>query len=378
MSVTIELGFIEDGVQTFVDISEFFQSYSIQRGKSRELERYQTGQATVRFENTQRAFDPTYEASPYFGQIVPKRAIRITNGTAVQFLGVIEDWNLSYDPGGQSIAIAQAFDAFNLLSGINFSGATFSEEQTADRVTNVLDEIGWDINRRDIQGLGATLAAATISESTNTLEYLTKAANSDPGDIFISRAGDVSYRGRNQGFTSQSLVFSDAGTAIPYQTISAIYGSELLYNKVTVTSEGVGTAVATNTNSITEYGERDYEEDTFLSSESQVQDLANYLVNLYGEPEFRFDGLTINLDTLAADKKADVLNLDLAQPVQVGFTPNNISPEIQRFAKVIGLEQNVTPDEQKVILRLQSTQGSLFILDDAVFGRLDEDNLLGW
>jgi len=378
MSVTIELGFIEDGVQTFVDISEFFQSYSIQRGKSRELERYQTGQATVRFENTQRTFDPTFEASPYFGQIVPKRAIRITNGTAVQFLGVVEDWNLSYDPGGQSIAIAQAFDAFNLLSGINFIGATFSEEQTADRVTNVLDEIAWDINRRDIQGLGATLAAATISESTNTLEYLNKAANSDPGDIFVSRAGDVSYRGRNQGFTSQSLVFSDAGTAIPYQTISAIYGSELLYNKVTVTSEGVGTAVAINQKSITEYGERDYDENTFLSSQSQLEDLANYLVNLYGQPEFRFDGLTINLDTLTAQQRADVLELDLAQPVQVGFTPNNISPQIQRFAKVIGLEQNVTPDEQKLILRLQSTQGSLFILDDAVFGRLDEDNLLGW
>jgi len=378
MTVTIELGFLEDGVETFTDISEFFQSYSISRGKSRELERYQSGQATVRFENNTRAFDPTFEASPYFGQIVPRRSIRITNGTAVQFLGVIEDWNISYDPGGQSIAVCQAFDSFNFLSGVNFTGVTFSEEQTSDRVEAVLDEIGWDAGRRDIQGLGATLSAATISEDTNTLDYLNKAALSDPGDIFISREGDVAYRGRNQGFTSESLVFTDAGTAIPYQTISVIYGSELLYNRVTITSEGVGTVVATSSDSISVYGERDYDRDTFLSTLGQVDDLANFLVNRYGEPEFRFDGLTINLDNLPSNQREDVLDVDLAQPVLIGFTPNNIAPEIQRYAKVIGIEQNITPSEQKLTLRLQSTQGSLFILDDAVFGRLDEDNLLGW
>lgn len=378
MTVTIELGFLEDGVETFTDISQFFQSYSIQRGKSRELERYQTGQATVQFENNTRAFDPTFEASPYFGQIVPKRSIRITNGTAVQFLGVVEDWNINYEPGGQSIAVAQAFDAFNLLSGINFNDVSFAEEQTADRVEAVLDEVGWSSERRDIQGLGATLSAQTISDDINTLDYLNKAAQSDPGDVFIGKAGDVTYRGRNQGFTSQSLVFTDSGTAIPYQTISVVYGSELLYNEITVSSEGVGTVVARSDDSITLYGERDYELDSLLSSLDQVEDLADYLVNRYGEPELRFDGLTIALDDLPAQQREDVLNIDLAEPVLVQFTPNRISPEIQRFAKVIGIQENVTPEEQKMILRLQSTQGSLFILDDPVFGRLDEDNLLGW
>ncbi len=378
MTVTIELGFLEDGVETFTDISEFFQNYSIRRGKSRELERYQTGQASVQFENNTRAFDPTFEASPYFGQIVPKRSLRITNGTAVQFVGIVEDWNISYEPGGQSIAVCQAFDAFSLLGGINFADVSFTEELTSERVEAVLDEINWDESRRDIQGSGATLSAATVLDDTNTLEYLNKVAQSDPGDIFISRDGDVAFRGRNLGFTSESLVFTDAGTAIPYQTISAIYGSELLYNNVTVSSEGVGTVVAQASDSIEIYGERDEEVETFLSSIDQVQDLADYLVNRYGEPEFRFDGLTINLNSLSSEDRGKVLAIELAEPVLVQFTPNNISPAIQRYAKVIGVEQNVNPQDQKLTLRLQSTQGSLFILDDTVFGRLDEDNLLGW
>lgn len=378
MTVTIELGFIDDGVETFTDISEFFQNYSIRRGKSRELERYQTGQASVQFENNTRAFDPTFEASPYFGQIVPKRSLRITNGTAVQFVGIVEDWNISYEPGGQSIAVCQAFDAFSLLGGINFADVSFTQELTSERVEAVLDEINWDESRRDIQGSGATLSAATVLDDTNTLEYLNKVAQSDPGDIFISRDGDVAFRGRNLGFTSESLVFTDAGTAIPYQTISAIYGSELLYNNVTVSSEGVGTVVAQASDSIEIYGERDEEVETFLSSIDQVQDLADYLVNRYGEPEFRFDGLTINLNSLSSEDRGKVLAIELAEPVLVQFTPNNISPAIQRYAKVIGVEQNVNPQDQKLTLRLQSTQGSLFILDDTVFGRLDEDNLLGW
>jgi len=378
MTVTIELGFLDNGVETFVDISQFFQRYSITRGKSRELQRYQTGQASIQFENNTRAFDPTFEASPYFGQIVPKRSIRITNGTAVQFFGVIEDWNIDYEPGGQSIATAQAFDAFNFLTGIEFESASFSEEQTTDRLNAVLDLVGWDAGKRDIQGFGATLAAQTISDDRNTLDYLNKAAQSDPGDVFISKTGDVAFRGRNQGVTSQSLVFTDAEDGIGYQTISVIYGSELLYNKVSVTSEGIGEVVAEANNSIAEYGERYYEIDTFLSDENQLEDLADYLVNKYGEPELRFDGLTIALDSLSESQKEDVLNIELAEPVSVKFTPNRISPEIERFAKVIGIEQNSTPEREELILRLQSTRGSLFILDDPVFGRLDEGNLLGW
>jgi hypothetical protein len=81
---------------------------------------------------------------------------------------------------------------------------------------------------------------------------------------------------------------------------------------------------------------------------------------------------------LTQELREDVLSVDLASAVLIGFTPNNISPEIQRYAKVIGVDQVVNPSESKLTLRLQSTQGSLFILDDEVFGRLDEDNLLGW
>jgi len=326
MTVKVELGFTADGQgapfltldnptlgqldnpnvflgggEVFVDVTEFFESYSVNRGKSRELERYQAGQLSVSFQNANRTFDPTFEGSPYFGQIVPKRTVRITNDNVIQFEGIIEDWNLSFEPGGQSIATAQAFDAFAFLAGVRFSG-DFPEQETTDRINAVLDEIGWSPDRRDLAFTGAELSAQTVDTGTEVLPYLQTVARSEPGELFISKNADIKLVGRNASFTSEGLVFADNGTGIPYRTISSIFGSELLFNRAIVTSD-VGTAISNNETSQAIYGERDLEEETFLSSQAQLDLLASYLVARYAEPEFRFEAITIDLQGITAQQK---------------------------------------------------------------------------
>lgn len=402
MTVKIELGFTADGQggpfftlddpvlgrlddpnvflgggEVFVDVSELFQSYTIARGKSRELDKYEAGQATVQFENNLRTFDPTYTDSPYYGQIVPKRNIRITAGTAVQFFGVVEDWNIAYDPGGQSIASCQAFDSFSFLTNVQFNDVTFAEEQVSVRLNNVLDEINWSADAREISGVGATLAGTVIADPVSVLPYMQTVANSDPGDVFISKTGSVVFAGRNTTFTSDGLVLSDSGTAVPYKTISAIYGSELLFNSAIVTSVA-GTATALNNTSITIYGQRDLTRPTFLSDTGQLEELASFLVTRYANPEFRFEGVTVDVRAITPEQKAQVLDLELADVVKVEFTPNNIGDPIERYGKVIGIAQQFTPSSEEIILKLETTEGSLFVLDDPVFGRLDAGNLLGW
>lgn len=62
----------------FYDVTSRVKQYTVRRGKSRQLENFNAGIATVTFDNRDRAFDPTFAASPYYGQIIPKREIRIT------------------------------------------------------------------------------------------------------------------------------------------------------------------------------------------------------------------------------------------------------------------------------------------------------------
>lgn len=377
------LGVLDDpsvflgGGEVFVDVSTYFQDYQLVRGKSRELDRYQAGQASVRFENNERVFDPTYEDSPYYGQIVPKRNMRITNGTALQFFGVIEDWNIAYDPGGQSIAVCQAFDDFSYLAGLEFTDTTFAAAETSERINDILDYISWPADRRDLAFTGAELEAITVAAGDKIIANMQTTAKSEPGDLFMSRSGDVKLVGRNAAFTSQGLVFSDAGTAIDYKTISAVYGSELLYNSVSVLSNS-GTATATNTTSIAIYGQRDLVENTYLDSQLQLEELAAYLVTRYGNPEFRFETITVDLKAISASDKASVVALELGDVIKVEFTPSKVPPQVTQYGKIIRIDQRITPSNEEVTLGLEATSGSLFVLGDPVFGKMDAGNLLGW
>lgn len=402
MSVKVELGFTADGVgapfftlddpilgilddpnvflgggEVFIDVSQFFKALSIRRGKSRELDRYQAGQANVSFDNKSRAFDPTYLASPYYGQIVPKRQIRISVNNVIQYLGTVEDWNLEYEPGTNSVAICSAFDSFSYFVNANLSIASYSIEGTSARLNNLLDNLGWSATQRDIAFTAATLEALNITEQTPAMPIMQQVALSEPGDLFISKDGDVKLVGRNVAFSSSGLVFSDSGSAIPYKTIKAIYGSELLYNNA-ITSSNAGTAISENTTSVSIFGQRTLSQQTYLSTFQQLDELADFLVSIYANPEYRFEGLTIDLKAITSAQKTQVLALELGDVVRVDFTPSKIPPALTRYGKVIGLELNFAPDREEMTISLQSTQGTVFVLDDPIFGKLDNTNVLGW
>lgn len=402
MSVKVELGFTEEGqgapfftlddpvlgvldsptvflggADVFVDVTEFLNSYSLTRGKSRELDKYEAGQASVSFQNSTRAFDPTFESSPYFGQIVPKRAIRISNNDRVQFEGVVDDWNVSYERGGQSLAVAQCFDSISFLAGRTFGEVEFDEESTSERINSVLDSIDWSSELRDIGETVTNVSAGTAVADTNVLEYLQTVARGEPGDLFIDKTGKLKFVGRNEAFTSDGLTFADDGSGVGYKTIEAVFGSEELFNKVTVTSSA-GTAIRSNSSSIGEYGERDLVRNTFLSTQDEIGQLADFLVDRFDLPEFRFQGITVDLRAQTEQIKNQILDLELGSIVEVKFTPNEIPPQIVRYGKVIGIQQQATPQIEEVVLRLQTTEGALLVLDDLVFGKLDAENELGW
>lgn len=402
MSVKVELGFTADGAggpfftlddpvlgklddpnvflgggEVFVDVSAYFKSFQIRRGKSRELDRYQAGQASVTFDNQARVFDPTFTSSPFYGQIVPKRMVRISVDNVIQYEGTVDDWNLEYEPGTNSVATCFAFDAFSYFVSAELSTATYSVESTADRLNNLLDNLNWSQTKRDIAFTGATLAGTAITEPIDSLPVMQTVALSEPGDLFISKDGDVKLVGRNTAFSSSGAIFSDTGAGIPYKTIKAIYGSELLYNTVNTTSSA-GTATATNTSSVVIYGQRVLNQETYLSTTGQLEELAEYLVSAYGNPEYRFEGITVDLRAISSAQRAQVVALELGDVVRVDFTPSKIPPALTQYGKVIGLGLNVTPQSEELFIALQSTQGSLFVLDDPIFGKLDTGNILGW
>jgi len=397
MAVTVELGlstaftlddpvagvldntdFVLGGV-SFEDVTSRVRSLSIARGKNRDLDRFNSGSLSVEFNNTDRAFDPLYTASPYAGNIVPRLDVRVLADGTAQYVGKITDWNLGYDPSGQSIAELQASDAFTFLAQQLVSPGTATEQASGARVGAVLDmeSVDWPSADRVIDTGASTLGADFIEG--NALQYLQKVELSEGGLFFIDKEGRVAFKDRLSTPTTDSVtVFSDvAGSGIPFAPALVEYGSEQLFNQVTVSS-GFGTATANNLLSQTRYGILERDVDTLLSSQTQVETYADFLVGRYAEPEYRFARLAVDMDNLTPAQKAQMFELDMGSVIQINFTPNGLGDPISRYGLVIFLGHSVTADEHIMNVGVGSLQTSLFVLDDVEFGKLDGAGVLAF
>jgi len=133
-----------------------------------------------------------------------------------------------------------------------------------------------------------------------------------------------------------------------------------------------------NSTSVNLYGERDLNRTTFLSDLTQLENLAEFLSQRFADPEFRFETLEIDLSNLDATEREEMIALELGDVVEVKFTPSGIPPAIERFGRVISISQNFQPTQEIMQIGLQSTQGALFVLGDAEFGKLGGESGLGF
>ena len=359
----------------FVDVTSYVESVSISRGKSRLLDRFQAGSCQVVLDNTSRAFDPTYEASPFYGNIIPRREIRISVDDVYQFFGVIDDWNLEYEQKGKQTAIAIASDGFTKLTNQTLDGGVQDSEASGVRIGKILDDpsVEWPADRRSIDTGKQILGADTIEADTNTLEYLQLVETSEPGRLFIGKDGSLVFRDRTVGPSSSDLVLlADDGSGINFQIVSVEYGSELLYNQITIGSIITGnTSTANDADSQTNYGIINLtQNDLLIATDSASLELAGFYANKYSEPEFRFKQVDVNLDELSAINKAKILDLELGDIVQIKFTPGDVGDPIDRYAEIISVDNTILPTRHTVRFGFATLDFASLVLDDAVFGKL--------
>jgi len=369
------------GGALLIDITDRVTNLGITRGKSRQLDRYPAGRANIRLDNSDRTFDPLFTSGPYAGQILPRRDIRISTNDIVQYSGLIDDWNLDYSPNGASYAEIIASDSFTLFANQTLQERQMVSEQSGERIETVLNlpEVNWPADRRNIETGRQTLQADLIDAGTNTLEYLQRVTDSEPGSLFVSKNNRVTFKDRQTDASLAQVTLSDDGTGIPYQEIRVVYGAELLYNRVVVERANGGTAVAENQASQIEYDITTLSlSGLLMDSDQDAEDLAKFLVGKYSEPEYRFEALSVELTTLPLAQQNQILGLELGDVVEVRFTPNNIPPAIDRFVEIIRIDQAITPSSHKVNFGLGALDFSFWKLSDPVFGRLSSGNSLAY
>jgi hypothetical protein len=362
-------------------VTEKVRSVTVRRGKNRQLDTYDAGLANIVFDNNDRTFDPEYVASPYFGQIIPRRAVRISSANQIVFTGTVDDWNLAYTVDGYSEASAACSDAFSLLNNQIISAGTATPQLPGARIVSVLDQatVDWPEEKRVIETGTIELGADVVAADTNALQYLRNIAATETGKIFIDKEGDLVFADRNLSAELGYLVFADDETGLGYQGLKVVFGSELLYNEISLTNYANVTATAVDTASVGQYGVLSLSQTNLLAEQnSDLVNLAIFLTKRYANPEYRFESLSVVLDKYSPENQAQLLALEIGDVVQIKFTPNGIPPAIDKFNEVIRIDHDITPEFHVVSFGFSSVENSAWRLSDPVFGRLSSGNVLSF
>ena len=364
------------GGDSFYDVSQFLVSINIDRGKSRELDRFTAGHATITFNNDNRWFDPFYTASPYYGKVLPKKLIIIESNGVRQFTGYVDDIDFTYQLGTKSFAVLKCVDAFMQLTSTQLSGFTTTSQYSGERITAILNrpEVNWPSADRDIDTGVQLLGDDTVSDNTNALTYLQTVETSEPGALFISKYGQVTYRDRvNVPPLIDTIIFALDGRAeaIPFSDVEVVYGSENLYNRVTITRVDGTAQVAEDLDSQTSYGIQAYSEDNLLmATDDAALSLADYLVGIYAQPELRFSLIGITLQDKSSADQDEVLSLEVNDIVKIVYTPNGVGDPIIQNALIVGIKHEIGISYHKVYFEFGRATSIPFILDDSVYGKL--------
>jgi hypothetical protein len=224
---------------------------------------------------------------------------------------------------------------------------------------------------------------ADVAENTPALEYLQLVANSEFGTLFLAKDGKVTYRERNAVPNVPDLVFTDEVVAGVYQGIqfadvNIVYGSENLYNRIVLENADIfpEQAFAEDEESQVVYGPRTFSQSGLLIQDpEQLQFLADFNLARYKEPQYRFETVTVVLDTLTTENQDKVLDLEIGDIVLVRFEPSDIPPAIEQYVRIIGINHDWNPANKNISFALERLDFAIFILDDPVLGELDNDRL---
>ena len=136
---SIEVAFTTDALATPVweDITSDVRFWDVSRGRSRELEPFQPGRATIVLSNLSRQYDGVYAAGPHFGDLRPMRRVRIRetfNGvTYPVFDGFVDRWQLDYPATGKdATATLTATDAVKVFARTELPTSVYQQEVEAD------------------------------------------------------------------------------------------------------------------------------------------------------------------------------------------------------------------------------------------------------
>lgn len=344
--------------------------------------RYDGGSVSFELDNQDGRYDPTNASGPFYGQIRPGVAVRVSIVTDSMiagpwsiFRGVVASWQPTY-PSGDLISTV-AIVGEDLLATLvradlpALDTAVGAGDTAAQRIGRLADRAGWPtgVDGRVFEttsGSIATMQATTGAQPVWTEMLL--AADSDCGFLWLDGNGRLRYTGPME-IPSAAQTSFDMGSALypHWDEIETSYDLDEVFNTANVARVGGSTIRASDEVGIAESGVRAYTRtDLICESDDQVERVAQWVVFWRGRARYRIATIT-HRGTKDLDH---LLICDLGDRIKcVQHTPDGRNITVEGLVR--GFEYRIHPAvgvwETKVHLQsIRSPILDAFVLDSSL------------
>jgi len=345
------------------DLTDRVLSIDVSRGRHDQFQDFQASTMTVTLSNNDRELDPVNQSSRYWDPVTEtsgvtiRRKVTLYYGTTAIFTGLITDIDISYDPTSapntRSTVEISVADDFVILANTYLDEVLPTSQLSGARINAILalPEVNYQ-GATDIDNGTVVCLDDPISVGTRVLDALQQVSATERGYLYVNGAGVLRFTDRVIGSPTILKLFSDGETGTEYNTLSIVYGQENLFNKVTCTPiDSINPGVAENAASITTFGVSALQLNNLLFSDADAQDLAEYMLELYQLPSYRFDGMTITFagNQVSLVDQAEIIALDLGDTVRINKTFSVGSPsQIYQNVTIEHIDHRISPQAHEI------------------------------
>lgn len=247
------------------------------------------------------------------------------------------------------------------------SAKPFFVETTAARATRILASTNLPAALYSV----TTAPEGIVSEITvggSVIPELQKTAESEGGDLYVSKSGVLTFTARSyaalQGSSTSAATFTDTGTNNPYGgELDVQIDADNISNDITVTFSNGGNVRTTSTTSQTANGVASASIDTYLSSVDQATTLAEFESTVRAAVKPQVSAIEVSATSSSAHW-ATILALELLSPITITRTPATGSAFTQKMI-INSITHDITPNAWKTMIEGSARYVGFFVLDQS-------------
>jgi hypothetical protein len=289
---------------------------------------------------------------------------RAVNNSLLASTGYVDPTQVLLYPVGTDQTLAWGYAAWfdrqlttEEVTRISALGSNTFVEPSDDRFTRLFTASNLPVEFLDVDDTFNFFDVQALPpEGAPLLPVLQQVANSEGSVMFVDGAGILHFWSRNTVFADTDsatsvITFADDGTGFPYsnRSLRVMLDGDQMRNDVTVLDSFDRASTARSQASILENGAAAETFDTLLVDVDSAQELAQRIVNIFGEPDIDLEPFTLQ-GQYDPDVWGDLLGLELLNRFTFKRTPP-VGSAIVKQMLIQQVSWNMTPSTWECTLK---------------------------